>query len=661
VIICADARKIPLADRSVQCVVTSPPYWGLRDYGTAKWEGGDPACDHNEKRGGRSPETSAKQLTNNGTVDIQYRDVCRKCQAKRVDVQIGLEATPADYVRQLVSVFADVRRILKDDGTVWLNLGDTYSRGKNGRDDTFGDHAARRAEIFGSGQGDGNGPRYKTTERPVPDGLKEKDLVGIPWRSAFALQGFAVVPFRSFSTWADELAQARAAQDWDAVAIVEQKLRAMDLLAGLQASGWYLRADVIWSKPNPMPESVTDRTTKAHEFVFLLTKSERYVYDADAIAEPVSAAMLLEIDQGYDGLGLKDYAAAGVQDPSDVKSRIIENARRKAMTRNPRPGIDAQGNQGSVIGIPRFRKEPTRGEGYGAARGNEALGNTPDRDGGFAPKVQYLGKTADTAPDEKAHRLLDSLAEARAAGAPHDVPFGLTRNKRSVWTISSLAYRGAHFATMPPALVEPCILAGSRLAGRRCDCDDIIATPLGDDAIVDPSLETGRAGMNRPRLPGQGVRPMTRREQRAYAEQLRQSEHRGQMEAETVAYAHDLPFDQASTIPASVVAESQTFAHYIRTDTAGARAIPPALLELWTDRGWLTTPAPCDHPVEPADIVFDPFGGSGTVGEVAERLGRRWVLTDLNPKYLGLQRERTAQRGFAFELPDDAAAGTGSR
>jgi site-specific DNA-methyltransferase (adenine-specific)/site-specific DNA-methyltransferase (cytosine-N4-specific) len=173
VLISADARHIPLKDKSVQCCVTSPPYWGLRNYGDPK--------------------------------------------------QIGLEKTPEEYMASILSVMCEVWRILRDDGTLWLNLGDSYS----------------------SGTRDYNSFRRDRARVCVPKiqegcGLPPKNLVGIPWRVAFALQ----------------------------------------------ADGWYLRSDIIWSKPNPMPESVTDRPTKAHEYIFLLSKSARYYFDADAVREP---------------------------------------------------------------------------------------------------------------------------------------------------------------------------------------------------------------------------------------------------------------------------------------------------------------------------------------------------------------------------------------
>lgn len=211
-----------LPDASVHCVVTSPPYWGLRDYGTATWEGGDPECDH--KVGRFTTPASDKQRSNNGSGDMQAADTCPKCGAIRIDQQIGLEQTPAEYVARLVDVFREVRRILRPDGVVFLNLGDSYN-GSGGAGGDYGTGGLRE------GQPKYNGRNVNT--------LKPKDLVGIPWRVAFALQD----------------------------------------------DGWWLRSDIIWAKPNPMPESVMDRPTKAHEYIFLLTKRARYYFDADAVRE----------------------------------------------------------------------------------------------------------------------------------------------------------------------------------------------------------------------------------------------------------------------------------------------------------------------------------------------------------------------------------------
>lgn len=298
---------------SVQCCVTSPPYWGLRDYGTATWEGGDFACDHLRPapggfassglsagfNNGLTPETIADKVNDRRQ---QFRGTCAKCGATSVDRQIGLEATPDLYVAALVEVFAAVRRVLADDGTLWINLGDSYavrwgSRQSEGR----------------AGMGDGS----RTRGGAVPGTLKEKDLVGIPWRVAFALQ----------------------------------------------ADGWYLRSDIIWHKPNPMPESVTDRPTKAHEYLFLFAKSARYYYDAAAIAEAAES--------------FGRQHSTGVQPP---KVRALRES--------------------------------------GAHSGGES-----------DLSINYERET---------------------------------RNRRSVWTVATQPYSGAHFATYPPALIEPCILAGSK-------------------------------------------------------------------------------------------------------------------------------------------------------------------------------------------------------
>jgi DNA modification methylase len=241
------ALNIPLRDETVQCVVTSPPYWGLRDYGTAEWVGGDADCDHQQGRPGAGRADGVvdeRGQRNRDGVGSMGGD-CRRCGARRIDAQLGLEATPEEYVSHIVDVFREVRRVLRSDGTLWLNLGDSYAGGKTGRSD----HGVDDATVGLQGNSRGAVHVGYAKPRPVPPGLKPKDLVGIPWMVAFALR----------------------------------------------ADGWWLRSDIIWAKPNPMPESVTDRPTKSHEYLFLLTKSERYFYDADAIREANSNPNLTEM------------------------------------------------------------------------------------------------------------------------------------------------------------------------------------------------------------------------------------------------------------------------------------------------------------------------------------------------------------------------------
>lgn len=409
-----------MAAESVQCCVTSPPYYGLRDYG--------------------------------------------------VDGQIGMEETPETYITKLVDVFREVRRVLKDDGTLWVNIGDSYAGSGKGRN---ADGSHQEGGKQGTSRGTVEGEIFKTI---TPD-CKPKDLIGIPWMLAFALR----------------------------------------------ADGWYLRSEIIWHKLNPMPESVTDRPTKAHEQIFLLSKSPKYFYDAAAVAEKTLH-------------------------PNAVASWTC----------------DSRLARGHMLN--------------GAPVGNEASG------------AKYEGSE--------------------------------TRNRRSVWSIASQPFAAAHFATFPPALIEPCILAGSRPAGKRCDCDEVIATPTGEGAINDPTMTTGRAGMNRPRRENEGTRPITRRVQRGEAEQMKQSQNREQMR-EICGAAFD---------------------HYTRTDASGARPLPEDIRQDFLARGWLMPVRQCDCPIEPADIVLDPFGGSGTTAQVANKFGRKAVLIELNPEYCELAMKRNCQK-----------------
>lgn len=288
-----DCRDVlpSLPAESVQCCVTSPPYWALRDYG--------------------------------------------------VEGQIGMEPTPQAFIDQMVKVFTEVHRILKNDGTLWVNIGDTYNFGKTRTDRSL--HAGR----------DGLFAESDRLSRKRDASLKQKDLVGIPWMLAFALR--------------------------DRV-------------------GFHLRCDIIWHKPNPTPESVTDRPTKSHEYLFLFSKQEQYYYDYEAIKEPPSAALLKQIADGYNGSSTKDFSSSRAQDASATKARIINNAREKISKH--------RGHVRPHDGITQFTRE------------------------------------------------WDNLS------AEEKLVIG--RNKRSVWTVSTRPYSDAHFATYPPELIAPCIHAGTR-------------------------------------------------------------------------------------------------------------------------------------------------------------------------------------------------------
>ena len=381
---CLD-RLRDLPECSVQCCVTSPPYWGLRDYG------------HSD--------------------------------------QLGLEPTPEAYVANMVSVFREVRRVLREDGTLWLNIGDTYA-GYHGNKNAAYDAAPSNKSGYFENQ------RQTLVNH---NGIKNKDLVGIPWRVAFALQ----------------------------------------------ADGWWLRQDIIWHKPNPMPESVTDRCTKAHEYIFLLTKSARYFYDAEAVKE--------------------------------------------GATNRP------SGNKGKSWG------------------------------------------TNETADRSKGQGIVETTRGFVYEG-------GNSRNRRSVWTVSTKPYSGAHFATYPPDLIEPCILAGTSERGRCRACG------AAWERVVE---DTGE------------------RVQQHYA-----------------------PGTQSAIYKADGHAKKPSANSVL--DTGFTRVMKTT--------GWQPTcqcnagePIPC--------LVLDPFNGSGTTGEVCIKHGRHYVGCELNQDYIELAKQRLGKAEQRYGLP----------
>jgi DNA modification methylase len=327
----ASAHRLPLRNESVQTCVTSPPYWGLRSYAgeqSFSWGGEEHAHEWSAVEGGEGYAEGSRRRWQHGATRVdepqQWEGAIVQgatCDCGAWYGALGLEPTPDLFVAHMVEIFREVRRVLRRDGTLWLNLGDSYANPDKG-----GYQPSRVKAEDSLQRGNLASDFYGAPNRNPASGLKAKDLVGIPWRVAFALQ----------------------------------------------ADGWYLRSDIVWQKPNPMPSSVTDRPTKSHEYVFLLSKSRRYFYDGQAIREE------------------------GTSGPSDLK---------KMREQLPRIG----------------GKSLTNEDGLNAANASTHIGQT------------------------------------RGVGDPDN-----GRNARTVWTIATHPYPGAHFATFPPALPEKCVLAGSK-------------------------------------------------------------------------------------------------------------------------------------------------------------------------------------------------------
>ena len=341
---CRDSlRQMKEEGIRVQTCVTSPPYYGLRDYGTGTWTGGKQDCQHEGisisnnrnfiEEGGRGSNKKSISFGN-----------CIHCGAERKDLQIGNEQTPQEFIDNLVEVFAGVWDILADDGTLWVNLGDSYYNYRPGKG-----QALNKQTVSNTNQ---DLPQICARRGNKLNEYKEKDLMGIPWRLAFALQDF----------------------------------------------GWYLRQDIIWHKPNPMPESVKDRCTKSHEYIFLLSKKPHYYFDHKAIQEP------------------------SIYGADDRASR--NDSRRDTGMNHIAP-----------------KKDKRTGAG----------------------RIAYEGKRTDN---------------NTSGGQESFVHIEEMRNKRDVWTVNTKPYSGSHFAVFPTELIEPCILAGSRVG----------------DIVLDPFFGSGTTG-----------------------------------------------------------------------------------------------------------------------------------------------------------------------
>lgn len=444
----ASLRTMAAAGLKVQMCVTSPPYFGLRDYG------------HEGQR--------------------------------------GQEATPDEFIAALVEDFRVVRDVLADDGTLWINIGDSYAG--SGRGGHIGNStleggkkhqaacAVKRTRDDISNMQRNNAPAAKG-KRQIGGPLKEKDLIGIPWMLAFALR----------------------------------------------ADGWYLRQDIIWHKPNPMPESVTDRCTKAHEYLFLLSKSANYYYDHEAV---------------------KEAAVCGANPPGNVA--------------------------------------PHKGAGDG---GKDDLHRTR---GGLA---KYASKVRESAQKGAFSGKTEAMASTgqNAFRAVTD-----TRNRRSVWTIATKPYAGAHFAVFPEKLVEPCILAGTSERGHCPLCNARWARVTGRACAACGNLVPTQA-----------------------------------KSCDGCGHVND--WKDGRNISTAHVATDWS------TPGKGTPRLPGGFTNRTIDAGWAPTCACGCDPVP--DVVLDPFMGSGTTGAVAVTNGRHYVGCELNHKYKPLQDQRIAHALAMLNAP----------
>lgn len=487
-------RQLP--DNSVQTVVTSPPYFNLRDYSTEPqvW-GGDPTCAHDwgveryctENGAGKS---SAEAFTPAGETNAERvkqarwrtNTVCAKCGAWRGE--LGREKTVDEYVAHIVDVFREVRRVLRYDGVLWLNLGDGY---------TSGGRTWRAPDKRNAGRA--------MPDRPEnPAGLKNKDLIGVPWRVALALQ----------------------------------------------ADGWYLRCDVVWEKPNRLPESVTDRPTRCHEYVFLLAKAERYFYDEVAIREPAVRAGTIP------GGGRAARAAA-----------------------DPRIGF--------------FRPE-------NAAK-----------------------------------------------------PVASTRHARSVWSIPTAAFPGAHFATFPPKLVERPLLAATSQRGACPTCGAPWERVVGQGGL---NTERPQAVRALELFEAAGLGPDHLAAIRAVGfsdagKALVTQDGAGRNAPETQALADEAKAALGGYYREFCMAQQVTLGWFPTcTCDPVAAALPPQPKKppratdeekaVWhaERRAWWAEHGPTlfERPTVPC-VVLDPFAGVSTTGLAALQLGRNFLGIELNPEY----------------------------
>lgn len=332
-------------DKSVQTIITSPPYFGKRDYGTGHWTGGDTACDHSPARTPTRRGIKSSTLQGNKEYTSHqkegYISKCGRCGAIRQDKQMGLEITPELFLRGQVSLFKQCHRILKDNGTLWVNMGDGNwgGKGRSGQESRASLEKRHKEGKSMNKSYQNTGVEIRAQDRKHP-AYKPKDLIGMPWRLAFALQGIITMPAKTMLSWCDRMREGIADRDWENLTALQNEMFMDVYLQCFLDNGWYLRQDIIWYKPNVQPESVKDRPSVTHEHIFLLSKSKKYKYNHEAIMEPVTGnahprisratrallkqGQLLPVDAAELGSGIKNnssFVAATSVDVVEMRNK----------------------------------------------------------------------------------------------------------------------------------------------------------------------------------------------------------------------------------------------------------------------------------------------------------------------------------------------------
>jgi len=473
-------------------------------------------------------------MYNHGDVvgDAIYRQTCPTCGAKRQDDQIGLELTPQDYVSRLVEVFRELRHTLRDDGTVWLNLGDSYHNYRSDGGQAKQTVSKTRQDL----------PDVSPHRANRVDGLKQKDLMGIPWRVAFALQ----------------------------------------------EDGWYLRQDIIWHKPNPMPESVQDRCTKAHEYIFLLTKSPHYYYDYLSIQEEATYKDVMRggstnrYEQNNFGGDNKMYDTRNKRSVWNTKYKDDEEERthRQGMSKtrgekliSTRPNIPSQ--EDFVKFMRSKTSVKTLSESTSIERTTIEHWFRSDKSGFSYPSRDDWIKISDLINDRSPE--YDDINERMTYEEFHfdEVVTTDKKNKRSVWTVNTKPFKDAHFAVFPTDLIEPCIKAGC--PERACD-----------ECGKPYERDVERIRVPRSELPKDDVRYRPNNYNGSYTD-----------------------------------INGKGDAGYVKTNDLGFKKM-----------------CNCKTDKSVSGHVLDPFGGSGTTGLVADRLNRNATIIELNKDYIQIAEDR---------------------